>query len=157
MQTFRRYRPGLFLALLAVLSLLSFQACGAAAGGQTTSSHTSSDALAQVKTFYTAYLAAVKSDSHTDPNIAQANAVRQKYVLPATNARLTKWGDEHEADPFLNAQSDPASWSAALGDSKAGYATVVITEQYEGGPNGVAKVKYIVQLSDLMISDVQDS
>ncbi|MGH7883893.1 MAG: hypothetical protein ACREN8_13495, partial [Candidatus Dormibacteraceae bacterium] len=105
MQAFRRYRLGVFVVLLAALTLLSTIQVSALPPNTP---------INQVRIFFGGYLVAAKAHP---PNTAQMKRLRQQYITPQANAQLDQWAATHHADPIFRSQNIPRSGSVQQGDS----------------------------------------
>ncbi|WP_159394347.1 hypothetical protein [Streptomyces sp. NRRL S-495] len=144
------------VALLAVGGLLagSAQAAfalppGPAAAVATAEVRAGTPAAHQVVTFFEEYRRAVLETSGEQPS-----EVRERFLVPALDRRLDAWARQHDADPVFRAQNVPVDWSVQQVKEEYGYASVRLTEFWDGG--GSQEVWYTVRLRDLKIVELND-
>jgi hypothetical protein len=109
-----------------------------------------SRAEAQVNAFFSQYRDAVLGQNpNQDPR-----EVEEEFLTPDLITQLDAYAKANDADPVFRAQNVPDSWSLSYQGSGAGHSTVVLTENWAGGPS--QDVWYQVRLPNLIIDNLQD-
>ncbi|MEK2489103.1 hypothetical protein WN990_06035 [Kitasatospora purpeofusca] len=103
----------------------------------------------QVVTFFEEYRRAVLGTSGEQPS-----DVRKRFLSTQLNFRLDAWAQDHDADPVFRAQNVPVDWSVQQVKEERGFASVRLTEFWDGG--GSQEVWFTVRVHDLKIVELND-